>query len=182
MQLPALRPLLPESGQSQVVITSTGTAAASLGSQVLVDVYTREESLAFLMERASNVAKQMRYFGLIAKRASFDELAPSAKRAGFAKLSEDLQNQEASFRWAAGKPDFVFSVSFKDPEAPSVIAESADDIFGLILASSSHATRISVEMSPSVGHKELGRNASIFRDILLMLPDFDDMPAWTKFG
>jgi hypothetical protein len=93
-----------------------------------------------------------------------------------------MQNQEASFRWAAGKPDFIFSVSFKDPEAPSVIAESADDIFGLILASCSHATRISVETSPSVGNKELGRNASIFRDILLMLPDFDDMPAWTKFG
>jgi hypothetical protein len=164
--------------ESKVVsfLRKTPAAADSEASAVT------EESLASLMERASNVARQMRYFALIAKRASFDELVPSAKRAGFAELSKDMQNQEASFRWAAGKPDFIFSVSFKDPEAPSVIAESADDIFGLILASSSHATRISVETSPSVGNKELGRNASIFRDILLMLPDFDDMPAWTKFG
>jgi hypothetical protein len=112
----------------------------------------------------------------------FDELVPSAKRGGFAEISKDTQNQEASFRWAAGEPDFIFSVSLKDPGAPSVIAESADDIFGLILVSSSPVKRMSVELSSSVGNKELGRNASIFRDILLMLPDFDDMPAWTKFG
>jgi hypothetical protein len=171
----ARAPLIASALETKVVSFLRKTPAAA-------DSQASEESLAFLMERASNVARQMRYFALIAKRASFDELVPSAKRAGFDELSEDMQNQEASFRWAAGKPDFIFSVSFKDPEAPSVIAESVDDISGLILASSTHATRISVETSPSVGDKELGRNASIFRDILLMLPDFDDMPAWTKFG
>lgn len=139
-----------------------------------------ERSLVLLNERGSNVARQMKYFGLIATRASYDELLPSAARAGFSVLTEDKQSQEASFQWAAGKPDFVFSVSFKDP--PSVVALSLGDIFGLTLTSSAHAAGISVATSPSVGYKELGRNASALRDILLTLPDFDETPAWTKFG
>lgn len=139
-----------------------------------------ETSLALLMERASNVARQMRYFGLIAERACYDELLPSAVWAGFSVLSEDKRNQEVSFQSAAGKPDFVFSVSLKNP--PSIVALSLGDFFGLTLTSNAHATGISVETSPSVGYRELGRNASALRDILLTLPDFDDTPAWTKFG
>jgi hypothetical protein len=140
-----------------------------------------ETSLAPLIERASNVARQMRYFGLLAKNASYEGLFPSARRAGFAALCDDTQNQEALFRWAAGKAEFTFSVSFKNPQAPSVVAESLGDIFGLILTSSSRAASISVETKPSIGSAELGRNASLFRDILLTLPDFDEAPAWTKF-
>jgi hypothetical protein len=137
--------------------------------------------LSVLLDRASNVAKQMRYFSLLAKRASYNALIPSARRAGFFVLSEDEQNQEVSFQWASGIPDFVFLVSVKSKEAPSVVALSLNDISGLILTSTPRATGISAEISPSVGHTDLGSNASLFRDILLMHPDFDDMPAWTKF-
>jgi hypothetical protein len=140
-----------------------------------------DASLSLLMDRASNTARQMRYFGLLAKRASYDELVPSAKRAGFFVLSEDVQNQEVWFQWASGKPDFVFLVSVKDTEAPSVVALSLGDIFGLVLTSTSRAIGISVELRPSIGPMDLGSNASLFLDILLAHPDFDDMPAWTKF-
>jgi len=65
----------------------------------------------------------MRYFGLVAKKSSFSELTPSAKRAGFALLKEDTERKEAGFQWATGKPDFTFSVSFEDPDRVSVIAD-----------------------------------------------------------
>ncbi len=133
-----------------------------------------------LLRRASNVAMQMRYFGLIVERSSFEELLPSAARAGFSMLGEDKGNQEVSFQWALGKPDFVFSVSFKHPA--SVVAQSLDDFLGLTLTSSSYAAGISVETNHSFGGQELGRNALALRDILLTLPDFDATPGWTKFG
>lgn len=135
-----------------------------------------------LLERAEIAAKQMRYFGLVAKKSSFSELTPSAKRAGFALLEQDIERKRAGFQWAAGNPDFRFSVSFEDPERVSVIAEScAADIFGLVLVSHSHVPNISVETKPWLGSDQLGRNATRFRSTLLTFPDFDAMPAWTKF-
>jgi hypothetical protein len=139
------------------------------------------ETLPALMERASNAARQIRYFVLAAKQFSFDELIPSARRAGFIQLDEDLQQKEATFRWAGGEPDLVFSVSFGDPARISVVAESQADIFGLVLTAYSHIPTISVETNPTLENNELGRNALLFRNMLLTFPDFDDMPAWTKY-
>jgi hypothetical protein len=134
-----------------------------------------------LLQRAEIAAKQMRYFGLVAQKSSFSELLPSAKRAGFTLLNKDIERREAAFRWAAGKPDFVFSVSFKHADRVSVVAESCGDIFGLILISHSHVPNISVETKPSLGNDDLGRNALRFQGILLTFPDFEGMPAWTTY-
>ena len=139
------------------------------------------ETLPALMERASNAARQTRYFVVATKRFSFNELIPSARRAGFIQLDEDPRAKEATFRWAAGEPDLVFSVSFGDPARISIVAETQADIFGLILTAYSHIPTISVETNPSLENKELGRNALLFRDMLLTFPDFDDMPAWAKY-
>ena len=139
------------------------------------------ETLPDLMERASNAARQMRYFSLAARRFSFDELASSARRAGFILVEEDPQLKEASFQWATGTSDLIFSVSFRDPARISIVAESQADIFGLILTAYSHITTISVETNPGVEDRELGHNALLFRDMLLATPGFDDMPAWTKY-
>src|ERR1700686_1296988 len=76
-----------------------------------------------LIERAAIVAKQMRYFGMAAQKLSFSELLPSAERAGFVLLDKATEAKEAGFRWAAGEPDFIFSVSFEHPDRVSVIAE-----------------------------------------------------------
>ncbi len=137
--------------------------------------------LSSLRERAQVAAKQMKYFGLVAQKSSFGELLPSAKRAGFALLGEDTERKEAAFQWATGQPDFIFSISFEDPQKVSVVAESYQDIFGLVLASYSHARTISVETKPSLANHELGRNALRFREILLAFPGFDGRPAWTKY-
>jgi hypothetical protein len=102
------------------------------------------------------------------------------QRAGFISLNEDMQRKEATFQLSTGELDFIFSVSFNDVAIASVIAESCGDIFGLILTSYSHAPSVSVETNPSLGNRELGRNALLFRDVLLMFPDFDGDPAWTK--
>ena len=51
--LTALRPYVPAAGKSQVVITSTAQAATGLGKPLPVDVFSEEESLAFLAERTS---------------------------------------------------------------------------------------------------------------------------------
>jgi hypothetical protein len=137
--------------------------------------------LPALMERASNVAKQMRYFKLVAMSLPFNELLQSAKRAGFNPLNEDTPRREAAFQWSAGEPDFTFSVSLRDRARASIVAESRGDIFGLILIGYSHVPSISVETNPSLVSQDLGRNAPLFRDIMLMFPDFDDLPAWTKY-
>lgn len=133
-----------------------------------------------MTERALNVSKQMRYFSLVTRRGTFPELFPSARRAGFTLISEDEGNKEASFRWSGERPDFTFLVSFKDPDIPSVIAESLGDISGLILTGSSRASTITVETGIALGEKALGPHALRFRNVLLMLPDFDDTPAWMK--
>jgi hypothetical protein len=134
-----------------------------------------------LRERAEVAAKQMRYFGLVAQKSSFSELLPSARRAGFALLSKYAERREATFQWAIGQPDFIFSVSFEDPERVCVFAESRQDIFGLVLVSYSHVPNISAETMPSLANHELGRNALRFRKILLTFPDFDGMAAWAKY-
>lgn len=139
------------------------------------------ETLPALMERAWNAARQMRYFGLAAKRLSFSELLPSAKRAGFSQLNEDAQRKEATFQWSGGQPDLIFSVSLNDAARASIVAESCGDIFGLILTGYPHVPNISVETNPSLENKELGRNALLFREMLLTFSDFDGMPAWTKY-
>jgi hypothetical protein len=152
--------------------------SAAIGGSSLIS--TDETALPNLMKRASDAGRQMRYFGLVARKSSFNDLLTSARRAGFIPLNEDMQRKEATFQWSTGEPDFIFSVSFNDVARASVIAESCGDIFGLILTSYSHAPNVSVETNPSLGNRELGRNALLFREVLLMLPDFDDDPAWTK--
>jgi len=164
---------------NNVVRLQCRNAAAMGGSDASSPVAV--ETLPALMERASNAARQMRYFGLAAKRSSFSELLLSAKRAGFTLLNEDTQRKEAMFQWSAGEPDFIFSVSLGDATRASIVAESRGDIFGLILTGYSHVPNISVETNPSLENKELGRNALVFRDMLLTFPDFDGMPAWTKY-
>jgi tetratricopeptide (TPR) repeat protein len=47
----ALRRYIPAAGKCQVVLTSTSLSAAALGTPVAVDVFTAEESLAFLAAR-----------------------------------------------------------------------------------------------------------------------------------
>jgi hypothetical protein len=126
-----------------------------------------------LLERAEIAAKQMRYFRRFTQTATFAEVGPSAERAGFVQGSLDFERKDASFRWATGEPDFHFFVSFEDPEAISVTAESYHDIFGLVMLSHSHLPNISVELKPSLAKHELGRNALRFRKILLQFPDFD---------
>ncbi len=49
--LDGLRPFLPATGKSQVVITSTGRSVAYLGTPVPVDVFSEGEALAFLVQR-----------------------------------------------------------------------------------------------------------------------------------
>jgi hypothetical protein len=128
-----------------------------------------------LLERAEAAAKQMRYFRLFSQKGSFGEMGASAKRAGFELIHEDAFDKEAGFRWAAdaAQPDFVFHVSFENPDRVSVIAESYGDIFGLVMVSHSHLPKIGIEAKPSLGKHELGRNADRFRKILLTFPDFD---------
>jgi hypothetical protein len=126
-----------------------------------------------LMERAEIAAKQMRYFRLFSQRENFEGLIPSATRAGFAVLHKGDFEPEAAFQWAVGEADFTFHVSFEDPDAVSVIAESYRDIFGLVMISHSHLPKISIEIKPSLEKNELGRNAQLFRKIVLTFPDFD---------
>jgi hypothetical protein len=141
----------------------------------------QSEILSGLMERASHAVRQMRYFSLAIKQFSLDQLASSARRAGFVQVEEGRQRDEASFRWAGGTPDLIFSVSFRDPHRISIVAESQADIFGLILTAYSPAPSVSVETNPTVEDNNLGPNALLFRDMLLTFPGFDDVPAWTKY-
>jgi hypothetical protein len=76
-------------------------------------------------------------------------------------------------RPSEGDHDFTFLVSFNDPEAVTVTAESHGDIFGLIMTSVSNVPNISVEAKPSLAEHELGLNAHVFQKILLTFPDFD---------
>lgn len=137
------------------------------------------ETLSVLMERASNAARQMKYFGMATKQFSFDELISSARRAGFTRL-ENPNTEEASFQWAGGTPDLIFSVSYRDPANISIVAESRADVFGLILTGYSHISTISVETDLTIEDRALGDNALLFRDMLLTFPNFDDLPAWAR--
>lgn len=145
------------------------------------DLSDKFEKLPALMDRASNAARQMRYFGLAMKKFSFEQLISSASRAGFVQLGENPQFREVSFQWASGPLDLIFSISFRDPARISVVAESQADIFGLVLTSYSDVSTTSVEIKPTVAERELGPNALLFRDMLLTFPGFDDVPAWTKY-
>ncbi len=176
MEMTSPRSSTPAADANVVRLQSKYLAATGAGSLIGTD----ETTLPALMKRASDAGRQMRYFGLIANRLSFDELMPSARRAGFTALNEDTERKEATFQWSVGEPDFIFSVSFNDPARASIVAESCGDIFGLILTGCSDLPSISVETKPSLENNELGHNALLFRDILLMFPDFDDLPAWTK--
>jgi hypothetical protein len=139
------------------------------------------EALPVLMERASNAARQMRYFSLAARQLSLEEFTSSALRAGFVQLGGNPQQGEASFQWGGGAPDLIFSISFRDRARVSIVAEAQADIFGLILTAYSHLPTTSVEINPTLTAKELGHNALLFRDMLLTFSGFDDMPAWTKY-
>jgi hypothetical protein len=164
--------------ETNVVRLQRRRAAAREGAALLPDDV---DTLPDLMERASNAARQMRYFSLAAKQFSFDELTSSARRAGFVQVEENPHLKEASFQWASGAPDLIFSVSFRDPARISIIAESQADIYGLILTAYSHISTTSVETNPTVEDRELGHNAFVFKNMLLAIPGFDDMPAWAKY-
>jgi hypothetical protein len=167
-----------ENVESNVVRLQRRRAASREGIASLAEEI---ETLPDLMERVSNAARQMRYFALATKRFSFDDLTSSARRAGFFQIQEDPELEEASFQWASGTPDLIFSVSFRDPDRIATVAESQGDIFGLILTAYSHISTTSVEINPTVEDKELGHNALVFRDMLLATPGFDNMPAWAKY-
>jgi hypothetical protein len=139
------------------------------------------EELAALMQRASNAARQMKYFSLASKQFSFEELVSSARRAGFIQAGVNPQSMEALFKWSSGQPDLIFLVSFRDPARVSVVAQSRADVFGLVLTAYSHVAGVSVEINPTIGDGDLGHNALLFKDMLLTLPGFDDMPAWLKY-
>jgi hypothetical protein len=127
-----------------------------------------------LLKRAEIAAKQMRYFRLFSQKGSFESLSASAKRAGFEVIYEDALGKVAGFRWAAdGDPDFTFLVSFSDPEAVLVTADSYGDIFGLVMTSISNIPKIIVEAKPWLVKHEVGRHAPAFRKVLLTFPDFD---------
>jgi hypothetical protein len=70
-------------------------------------------------------------------------------------------------------------VSFGDPEAIFVNADSHGDIHGLIMTSISNAPKIVVEAKPWLTQKEFGRNVHLFQKLLLTFPDFD--PAAEDF-
>ena len=137
-----------------------------------------QDSSRDLLQRAKIVAQQMRYFGLVARKCSFDELVPSTERASFVLVSEDRREKEARFTWNSGEPDFVFSLSYKDADKVWIIAESRADILGLVLVSHSLSPQISVGTKPWLGGDQLGPRALQFQELLLTLPDFVETPAW----
>lgn len=63
----AIRPYLPSSGSSRIILTSTSRAFASLGSEILIGVFDRAESTAYLagrtklddLEGAESVAEEL---------------------------------------------------------------------------------------------------------------------------
>lgn len=151
------------------------------GSTTSSDSNVPKPSPPSLSQRAEMVAQQMRYFAVVSRKCSFDELFPSAHRAGFTLLSNAPQEKEAHFRWPLGQPDCIFSLSFKDPEKVAVVAESQGDISGLVLVGHSHVADISVEIKPWLGGDELGPNAIQFRETLLTFPGFIETPAWANY-
>jgi tetratricopeptide (TPR) repeat protein len=48
-----LRPYLPAAGDAQIIITSTNQAVTGLGTSVPLDVFTKDEALAYLSERTA---------------------------------------------------------------------------------------------------------------------------------
>ena len=125
-----------------------------------------------LKKRAKLAAEQMMYFQSITRKLSFEELGPSAERAGFVASNNDPFRRETSFHWADGEPDFGFFVQYGQSTGASIIAESYSDIFGLVMISNHELPGISVETKSAFG-VELGRNAIRFRNILLGFPGFD---------
>lgn len=125
-----------------------------------------------LARRAKLAAEQMIFFSAISKKVSFGELSASASRAGFIVDNEDEFRKEAGFHWAEGTPDFSFYISYADPRAISVIAESYGEIFGLVMVSHSHLPNISVETKEDFG-VTMGKSAIRFRNMLLGFPGFD---------
>jgi hypothetical protein len=127
-----------------------------------------------LLERAEIAARQMRYFRLFSQKGSFEGLGASAKRAGFEMIYKDAFGKVAGFHWAADSdPDFTFFVSFGDPKAVLVTADSYGDISGLMMTSISNTPNIIVEAKPWLPKHEFGRNAHLFRKMLLTFPEFD---------
>jgi hypothetical protein len=113
-----------------------------------------------LVARAEIAAKQMRYFRLFSQRGLFVELGASASRAGFEMTHQDFFEKKAGFHWRSeADRDFRFLVSFEDPEAVTVTAESQGDIFGLIMTSVSNIPRIGIETKFSLVEDGFGENA-----------------------
>jgi hypothetical protein len=78
--------------------------------------------------RASRWARQPTLSSRSSTRPWIWSLSASAKRAGFDVIYAYALDQVASFRWGEGDPDFTFFVSFSDPEAVLVNADSYGDI------------------------------------------------------
>jgi len=132
-----------------------------------------------LLRRATTVGKQLAYFGVVARKCSFDEAISSAERAGFTLVASNAERREAVLEWPL-EPDFLFSLSFEDPAMISIVAESRGDIYGLNLVTHSGTDEFCVELKPSLGLERFGGNALQFREVLLSLPQFVETPAWVS--
>lgn len=132
-----------------------------------------------LLRRAKIVERQFAYFGLVVRKCSFEDAIRSTERAGFTLISSNAREKEAILEWPA-EPDFLFSLSFRDPEMIPLVAESRDDIYGLNLVSHSRMTEVSVEVKSWLATDQLGKNTLQFRDVLLSLPRFIETPAWAS--
>lgn len=142
----------------------------------------QEHASCDLLQRAKNVAQQMRYFGLVARKCSFNEAIPSAVRASFVLVSKDDRAKEVRFVWNSDEPDFVFSLCYKEVGRVWIVAESRADIRGLVLVSHSGSQDISVAPKPWLGVDELGPHTLQFQELLLTLPGFVETPAWATMS
>lgn len=52
-----------------------------------------------LLRRATTVGKQLAYFGVVARKCSFDEAISSAERAGFTLVASNAERREAVLEW-----------------------------------------------------------------------------------
>ncbi len=135
-----------------------------------------------LEQRADAAAKQMRYFHIFTQRGRFEDLVPSADRAGFVVGHRDSFRKAVTFYWRRdSKPDFGFHVSFDDTLGTSVTAEAYGDIFGVIMVGHADQPIICVAIKPAVTPRSLGRHARSFQKLLLAQPGFGQVKTASAF-
>jgi hypothetical protein len=139
-------------------------------------MFSRWNQPSRLEQRANAVAKQMQYFHLFTQRGRFEDLVPSAERAGFVVGHRDSFRKAVTFYWRRdSKPDFGFHVSFDDPLRTSVTAEAYGDIFGVIMVGLADRSTICVTIKPAVAPRSLGRYARSFQKLLLAQAGFGEV-------